>query len=114
VPLNVQEQYAPAYQYQDGAHPPPLETVSSSPHLQVVAAPLPPYSTTSTEYYSAAHAAQPFSYKDTVETAGQDSGREAGADVAARVEDARGRGQLQAAIPLVHLLNMSPGYVYPQ
>ena len=106
MPLNVQEQYAPAYQYQDGAHPPPLETVSSSPHLQVVAAPLPPYSTTSTEYYSAAHAAQPFSYKDTVETAGQDSGR--------FVEDARRRGQLQAAIPLVHLLNMSPGYVYPQ
>jgi hypothetical protein len=134
VPLNggaltleeQEEQYPPAYQYEQGALPPPLETVSSSPHLQVVGAPLLPYtfaatsqnmpsplrypypttSATSTGYYSAAHGAQPFSYKDTVETAGQDSGRFG--------EDARRRGQLQAANSLVHLLNVSPGYVSPQ
>jgi hypothetical protein len=126
VPLNrgaltLEDKYPPAYQYEQGALPLPLETFSSSPHLQVVAAPLLPYtfadtsqnmpsplpypypttSTTSAEYYSTAHGAQPFSYKDTVETAGQDSGR--------FVEDARRRGQLQAANSLVHLLNVSPG-----
>ena len=136
VPLDVgalalQEQHPlePGHQYQQGVHPPPLETVSSTPYLQVVAAPLPnysfatksqnmpslppyPYPTTSTKYYSEAHGAQPFSYKDTVETAGQDSAREA-ADFSARVEDARRRGLLQAAKSLVQLLNVSPGYVYP-
>ena len=68
----------------------------------------------STESFAAASNGVPFAKQESMAMAGRDAGREDGAAVAERVEEERGQGQLRAANSLLHLLNMSPGYVAPQ